>query len=158
MAWWQYALLALVIAWALQAYGVWVQTQHYQRVFAELRRSWSDGMLGVGAAPAKLGKGAIVIVVVDPRGTVRAVEVMQGRSVFAKFKSRDDLVGLSLADLKARVRALTSTQASAAQLVRRSNRLRKSEPKMGARRARLRTPHSDWPDLVGTLIAGAVNG
>lgn len=103
MAWWQYALLALVIAWALQAYGVWVQTQHYQRVFAELRRSWSDGMLGVGAAPAKLGKGAIVIVVVDPRGTVRAVEVMQGRSVFAKFKSRDDLVGLSLADLKAKV-------------------------------------------------------
>ncbi len=53
MAWWQYALLALVIAWALQAYGVWRQTQHYQGVFKELRRGWSDGMLGVGAAPAK---------------------------------------------------------------------------------------------------------
>ena len=105
MAWWQYALLALVIAWALQAYGVWRQTQHYQGVFKELRRGWSDGMLGVGAAPAKLGRGAIVMVVVDPSGTVRTVRVMQGRSVFAKFKARDDLNGLSLSDLKARVAA-----------------------------------------------------
>ena len=105
MAWWQYALLALVIAWALQAYGVWRQTQHYQGVFKELRRGWSDGMLGVGAAPAKLGKGAIVMVVVDPGGTVRTVRVMQGRSVFAKFKTRKDLEGISLAELKARVEA-----------------------------------------------------
>ena len=105
MAWWQYALLALVIAWALQAYGVWRQTQHYQGVFKELRRNWSDGMLGVGAAPAKLGKGAIAMVVVDPNGTVRTVRVMQGRSVFAKFKARDDLDGMTLADLKAKIEA-----------------------------------------------------
>ena len=86
MAWWQYALLALVIAWALQAYGVWRQTQHYQSVFKELRGNWSDGMLGVGAAPAKLGKGAIAMVVVDPDGTVRTVRVMQGRSVLPSSK------------------------------------------------------------------------
>ncbi len=103
MAWWQYALLALVIAWALQAYGVWRQTQHYQGVFKELRKGWSDGMLGVGAAPAKLGRGAIVMVVVDPSQIVRTVRVMQGRSVFAKFKARDDLNGLSLTELKAKV-------------------------------------------------------
>lgn len=105
MAWWQYALLALAIAWVLQAWGVWRQTQHYQRVFSELRRSWSDGVLGVGAAPARLGKGVIAMVVVDPAGTVRTVRVMQGRSVFAEFKSRDDLVGVSLADLKSRIAA-----------------------------------------------------
>jgi glucitol operon activator protein len=105
MAWWQYALLALVIAWGLQAYGVWRQTQHYQGVFKELRSGWSDGMLGVGAAPAKLGKGAIAMVVVDPSGAVRTVRVMQGRSVFAKFKARDELNGMSLADLKVRVDA-----------------------------------------------------
>lgn len=105
MAWWQYALLALAVAWILQAYGVWRQTQHYQSVFSELRRGWSDGVLGAGAAPAKLGKGVIALMVVDPAGKVRTVRVMQGRSVFAQFKTLDGLEGLSLADLKAKIGA-----------------------------------------------------
>ena len=103
MAWWQYGLIAFVIAWVIQAFGVWRQTRHYQSVFAELRKNWSDGALGAGAAPAKLGKGAIVLVVVDPQKTVRAVRVMQGRSVFAKFEPRPQLENISVADLAAAV-------------------------------------------------------
>src|SRR6202000_1878167 len=97
MAWWQYALIAFAIAWVIQALGVWRQTRHYQSVFSELRKNWTDGAMGVGAAPAKFGKGAIVIVVVDPQKIVRAVRVMQGRSVFAKFVSRPEFEGLSVA-------------------------------------------------------------
>jgi glucitol operon activator protein len=99
MAWWQYGLIALGIAWAIQAWGVWRQTRHYQSVFSEVRRKWSDGALGAGAAPAKFGKGAIAIVVADPQGVVRAVRVMQGRSVFAKFEARPQYEGLTTAAL-----------------------------------------------------------
>ncbi len=63
MAWWQYALIAFVVAWVLQAYGVWRQTRHYQAIFSELRKTWSDGALGAGAAPSRLGKGVIALVV-----------------------------------------------------------------------------------------------
>ena len=105
MAWWQYGLMALGIAWAIQAWGVWRQTQHYQSVFSDLRRKWSDGTIGVGAAPAKFGKGAIVIVVADPQGVVRAVRVMQGRSVFAKFIDRSEFAGLTQAQLAAAITA-----------------------------------------------------
>ena len=105
MAWWQYALLLLAIAWVLQAWGVWRQTQHDQSVFSELRRSRSDGVLGAGAAPSRFGKGVIALMVVDSAGTVQAVRAMQGRSVFAQFKPLEDLEGLSLADLKARIEA-----------------------------------------------------
>jgi glucitol operon activator protein len=105
VAWWQYALIAFVIAWVIQAFGVWRQTRHYQSVFSELRKNWSDGALGAGAAPAKFGKGAIVLVVVDPQKTVRAVRIMQGRSVFAKFEPRPEFEGLSVADLSTAIQA-----------------------------------------------------
>ncbi len=105
MALWQLALLAFVLAWIVQSFGVWRQMQHYQQVFGELRGRWNDGRLGAGAAPAKLGKGAIALVVVDPAGAVRTVRVMQGRSVFAKFKTREEFDGLALEALKARVNA-----------------------------------------------------
>lgn len=103
MAWWQYALIAFVIAWVIQAFGVWRQTRHYQSVFAELRTCWSDGAMGAGAAPAKLGRGAIVLIVVDPQKRVRAVRVMQGRSVFAKFEARPQFENISVADLSAAI-------------------------------------------------------
>lgn len=105
MSWWQYGLIALAVAWAIQAWGVWRQTQHYQSVFSDLRRNWADGALGAGAAPSKFGKGAIAIVVADPEGIVRAVRVMQGRSVFAKFTSRPEYEGLKQAELAAAIYA-----------------------------------------------------
>src|SRR5579875_2033142 len=105
MAWWQYALIAFAVAWVVQAYGVWRQTRHYRSVFSELRRKWADGALGAGAAPAKFGKGAIAIVVVDPERVVRAVRVMQGRSVFAKFEARPQFEGVPAAELSARLEA-----------------------------------------------------
>ena len=96
MALWQIALLALVVAWAAQSYGVWLQTRHYQKTFGELRTRWKDGVMGAGAAPAKLGKGAIALVVASPDRTIRAVRLMQGRSVLAKFVDHPEFAGLEL--------------------------------------------------------------
>jgi glucitol operon activator protein len=52
-----------------------------------------------------LGKGSIALVVVDPASQVRCVRVMQGRSVFATFKDRPELDGLTLGELRERVTA-----------------------------------------------------
>jgi len=103
VALWQIALLVFVAAWALQAVGVWRQTQHYQRVFAELRGRWRDGALAAGAAASRFGKGVIAVLVVSPSGEVRAARAMVGRSVFAKFAELPELEGISLEEFKARI-------------------------------------------------------
>jgi len=102
MAIWQIALLVLAVAWAVQSIGVWLQVQHYQQTFKAMRTQWSDGLLGVGAAPGRVGKGVIALIVVSPEGRVRKLHAMQGRSVFAKFKDRAEFEGVSLDDLKER--------------------------------------------------------
>ena len=99
---WQIALLVLVAAWAVQSLGVWLQMRHYRQIFNELRSRWGDGAIGAGAAPGRLGKGVIAIVVASPDGVVRKVALMQGRSVFAKFKDRLDLEGGTMTALKER--------------------------------------------------------
>lgn len=105
MAFWQIALLAFVAAWMVQSFGVWLQMQHYQKTFADLRAQWTDGLMGAGAAPGRLGKGVIVLMVVNPDGIVRKTCMMQGRSVFTKFKDRSEFDGLSISDVKSRAQA-----------------------------------------------------
>jgi glucitol operon activator protein len=104
MAIWQIALLALGLAWIVQSIGVWLQVRHYQGTFSAVRKRWSDGRLGTGAAPARVGKGVIVILVVNSSNVVRQLLVMQGRSVFAKFRDYADFAGLSIGDLKERTK------------------------------------------------------
>jgi glucitol operon activator protein len=102
MALWQIALLALGLAWIAQSAGVYLQVQHYQKTFAAIRARWSDGRLGTGAAPSRIGKGVLVILVVNNAGVVRQLSAMRGRSVFAKFEERREFEGLSLEELRAR--------------------------------------------------------
>ena len=99
---WQIALIVFGAAWVVQSIGVWLQMQHYQKVFRELRSRWTDGAIGAGAAPGRFGKGVIALIVTAPDGTVRKVSVMQGRSVFAKLRDRVDLEGISTNELKQR--------------------------------------------------------
>jgi glucitol operon activator protein len=105
MAWWQVALLVLAVAWFVQALGVWIQMRHYQAIFSAARGQWADGRMGTGAAPGRIGKGVIVLMVVDPAGSIRRVCAMQGRSVFAKFRDRAEFNGLPMGEVKERVEA-----------------------------------------------------
>lgn len=100
---WQIALITFVVAWALQAVGVWLQTQHYQRTFSDLRSRWSDGQLGAGAAASRFGKGVIALLVVSPAGEVRAARAIIGRTILARFVDQPELVGLSLEELRGRI-------------------------------------------------------
>ncbi len=98
---WQIALVALVCAWALQAVGTFFQMRHYRGVMGDVSTRWSDGFVGAGNAKSTLGRGVILLLVVGPDRIVRRLAVMQGRSVFAKFRVCPDLEGQPLEALRA---------------------------------------------------------
>ena len=70
--------------------------------------------MGAGAAPAKLGRGAIALVVASPDRTIRAVRVMQGRSVLAKFTDHPEFAGLELEPIVQRAHQTLGPAASQA--------------------------------------------
>lgn len=97
---WQIALIALVAAWLLQAVGTFYQMRHYRAVMGEVSSRWSDGFVGAGSAKSTLGRGVILLLVVGPDRLVRRLAIMQGRSVFATFRTCADLEGRSLDALR----------------------------------------------------------
>ncbi|SHO67359.1 glucitol operon activator protein [Pseudoxanthobacter soli DSM 19599] len=109
MAYWQEALLLLAAVWVLQAYGTWRQMKHYRTMMRALSQEWPDGWMGAGNARGVLGKGVIALVVAAPNGTVRAVRLMEGRSVFAKFRPFDIGIGDRLDEFAARAEAMTGS-------------------------------------------------
>ena len=86
MALWQQALLFLGFLWACQAAGTWLQMRHYRTVMRQIAQGWPDGHVGASAARGFVGRGVIAIVVASPDHVVRQVFLMEGRSVFAKFR------------------------------------------------------------------------
>ncbi|SCY21822.1 transcriptional regulator GutM [Microvirga guangxiensis] len=101
MALWQIGLLLLAAVWLLQAVGTWLQMRHYREVMGTIHSRWTDGYMGVGNARASLGRGVILILVVAPDDTIRDLFVMEGRSVFAKFKRLDQFEGRDVVSLLA---------------------------------------------------------
>lgn len=101
MAIWQWALLLLALVWALQSLGVWLQMRHYSDVMKGISKKYAQGYVGAGNAKGRLGKGVIVLVVVDEHLRVQRLLKMSGRSVFAKFARAPEFEGLTLAELQA---------------------------------------------------------
>ncbi|WP_163270621.1 transcriptional regulator GutM [Chelativorans alearense] len=100
MAIWQWAILALAAVWALQSFGVWLQMRHYTDVMKGISNKYSEGFVGAGNAKGRLGKGVIVLVVVDKALRVERFLEMSGRSVFAKFARVPEYEGLPLDALR----------------------------------------------------------
>ena len=101
MAIWQWALLLLALVWALQALGVWLQMRHYGDVFKGITEKYKDGFVGAGNFRGRFRKGTIVLVVVTPDLVIRRLLVMSGRSVFTKFKRREEFEGVPLDAIRA---------------------------------------------------------
>ena len=87
--WYIVALLLLLV----QAGLTYLQLKSYQRRVAELKHL---GILSVGSQKGRIGAGSIVIMVVDEQGQIVTCEEMKGRTVFARFKEREDLKGMRL--------------------------------------------------------------
>ncbi|RMC38088.1 transcriptional regulator GutM [Paracoccus alkanivorans] len=97
---WKIALVLLVVVWGLQSVGMWFQMRHYRSVMAAITDKWSDGHLGAGNARGRFGKGVIAMVVVDENAVIRKLMVMEGRSVFAKFRPISEYEGRRLSEIK----------------------------------------------------------
>ena len=104
MAKWQIAL-ALLVAAALRMRRRPPADRHYREVFGELAGRWPGGRIGVGRRGRGSGAVGDAIVVADPSGTVVGGADGQGRGLFAKFRPRDEFVGLSLPEFAARASA-----------------------------------------------------
>lgn len=101
MALWQEMLLLFAALWAVQAAGTWRQMQHYRHVMGEISGHWPDGCVGASASRGTLGRGVVAIVVAgtDRDAPVRQVLLMEGRSVFAKFREVPAAAGAALTNL-----------------------------------------------------------
>ena len=97
---WQWALLAIGLLWGVQAIGTALQMRHYRAVLSSVTTRWTDGFVGTGAAPARFNRGVIAILVADRDLCVREAFVMQGRTVFAKFRRLPDLAGHTLDEMR----------------------------------------------------------
>lgn len=100
-------LLLLALMWALQVIASWMQLRHYRSVVRRTANEWGSGFLGAGSFKARLGRGAIAIVVIDDQARVRQVLSMSGLSVFARFKTLDALSEGTAADFPERVAVST---------------------------------------------------
>ena len=96
MPWWQLALIALVLAWMLQAVGGFYQMRHYRAVMGDVSARWADGFVGAGSARAILGRGVLLLLVVSPDRIVRRLLVMHGRSIFTRFEPVSAVEGLPM--------------------------------------------------------------
>lgn len=96
MAIWQWALLAIALLWGFQSLGVWFQMRHYSDVMKGITAKYGDGFVGAGHVRGRLGKGVIILIVVDRDLVIRRFLEMSGRSVFAKFKRREGFEGMRI--------------------------------------------------------------
>jgi glucitol operon activator protein len=120
MAIWQWGLLLLVVVWALQSLGVWVQMRHYSGVFKGITDKYKDGFVGAGNFRGRFGKGTIVLIVVTPDLVVRRFLAMTGRSVFAKFKRHEEFEGTALDKLRSDPAVLGEGEPGVAEAVKRA--------------------------------------
>jgi DNA-binding transcriptional regulator of glucitol operon len=98
--------LVLLVLVALQSVGGLIQIRDYRNAVHRVRQL---GNLGVGQQRRLLGK--LVLIACDSSGIVTGAEVMEGFSIFARFRPKKEafghtLKGSHILDLLADLRAL----------------------------------------------------
>ncbi len=81
--------ICLMIFMVIQAIGTYVQVQQYKKA---VRRLHKKGNIGIGSKRSKL-RNNIVIIACDNKGTIVDSELMEGLTVFTKFKQIPELIG-----------------------------------------------------------------
>ncbi|WP_209123983.1 transcriptional regulator GutM [Alkalihalobacillus sp. BA299] len=97
---WGWFIAIFIGMWLVQFLLTKVQMKNYQDTLKKLSNRPS-GFLGVGVQKQKIGIGVIAILVTDVKGKIVESEVMQGVTVFSRFKSFTKFNGLSLDECKA---------------------------------------------------------
>lgn len=87
-------LFALMV---LQILGARLQVRQYQVAVRRLRQR---GNVGIGGRKGRFGPGCIVLLACSGDGTIVGAEVMQGMTIFSRFRPVPDLYGQSVYNLK----------------------------------------------------------
>jgi glucitol operon activator protein len=93
---WSRFILLLPLVWAIQFLFMYPQTRHLRKELARVREV--GGQTGMGAKRGWLGPGAMVILVGDDARRIMEARVMTGRTIFARFRSMDEVVGTGVDD------------------------------------------------------------
>ena len=89
-------VLLAILMWVSQTVlGLW-QFKRFNRRVREMR---SEGRVAIGKAKGKFLAGAIVLLCIDQDCRILRSEVMEGRTVFAGFRSIEQLNGCNLLEL-----------------------------------------------------------
>lgn len=108
--------IALFLIYLLQSFFSVFQIRAYQRA---LRESRSLGTIGVGQKKAKFGiiKGNIVIIGCDRQGLITGGQIMEGITLFARFKPLKEIIkgrplqeGETIYDYLSELRSMTKKE------------------------------------------------
>lgn len=91
-----YFIALAVAVWIAQTVlGLW-QFKKFNRHLMTMRK---EGRVAIGRARGRFAAGVLVLFVIDEYCTIQRGEIMEGRTVFAGFKSFEHFNGLTLFEL-----------------------------------------------------------
>ena len=96
-------LLAFMV---IQALGTYVQVQQYKKA---VRRLHKKGNIGIGSKRSRI-RNNIVIIACDNQGKIVDGELMEGLTIFTKFKQIPEIVGKDILTLKEEYEALSKKE------------------------------------------------
>ena len=88
--------LLFVGAYALQTLLTLSQIKQFNKVFVELKRK---GKVLIGRKGGRLVSGTLILFLIDDAGVIQEAKMMQGVTVFARFKALPNLVGEQILSL-----------------------------------------------------------
>ena len=91
-----YFVAAAVVVWIAQTVLGLRQFKKFNNHIKELRR---EGRVAIGRARGHFTAGVLVLFVIDSDCRIQRGEIMEGRTVFAGFRTFDNFNGLTLFEL-----------------------------------------------------------
>ena len=98
--------LCLLTFMVIQALGTYIQVQQYKKAVRRLHRK---GNIGIGSKRSKL-KNNIVIIACNNQGDIVDGELMEGLTVFTKFKQIPEVVGKNIFSLREEYEAMSKKE------------------------------------------------
>ena len=88
--------VCLLVFMVIQATGTYVQVRQYKKA---VRRLHKKGNVGIGSRRSRL-KNNIVIIACNSEGLILDAELMEGLTVFTKFKKMPEVIGRNIFELR----------------------------------------------------------
>lgn len=99
---WIKLLLVIAFFWVLQGFLTVFQIMNFKKKINEFNKY---GYVGLGAVKGRLNAGTIVLLAGNQEGEIVEAQFMRGRTVLARFKPYQELIGLKYWDILTQIKA-----------------------------------------------------